>query len=226
MFVYTTKEETKYVIPMAGNGLWGPVWGFIAIDSDKNTIADVVFDHKSETPGLGAEISLGWFQEPFIGKQIFKGAELVSINVVKGGAKDKDMHAVDGISGGTITSDGVTDMLLERLNMYEPYFRNNKLKKIDLISSHGHTVYHQPKILKTLQIGSGKVINKVTGVKTVNNFREQDVKLGGEGAPLVPIGDKILFKNYKYCLNLGGFVNISIKNNDQILAYDLSLIHI
>ena len=103
----------------------------------------------------------------------------------------------------------------------EDFLQNNKLSKPDLISSHGHTVYHQPKILKTLQIGSGKVINKVTGVKTVNNFREQDVKLGGEGAPLVPIGDKILFKNYKYCLNLGGFVNISIKNNDQIFAYDI-----
>ena len=103
----------------------------------------------------------------------------------------------------------------------EDFLQNNNLIKPDLISSHGHTVYHQPKILKTLQIGSGKVINKVTGVKTVNNFREQDVKLGGEGAPLVPIGDKILFKNYKYCLNLGGFVNISIKNNDQIFAYDI-----
>ena len=103
----------------------------------------------------------------------------------------------------------------------EDFLQNNNLSKPDLISSHGHTVYHQPKILKTLQIGSGKVINKVTGVKTVNNFREQDVKLGGEGAPLVPIGDKILFKNYKYCLNLGGFVNISIKNNDQIFAYDI-----
>ena len=103
----------------------------------------------------------------------------------------------------------------------EDFLQNNNLRRPDLISSHGHTVYHQPKILKTLQIGSGKVINKVTGIKTVNNFREQDVKLGGEGAPLVPIGDKILFKNYKYCLNLGGFVNISVKDNDQIFAYDI-----
>ena len=80
-----------------------------------STISGAVFDHKSETPGLGAEISLGWFQEPFIGKTIFEGTELVSIKVVKGGAKEGDMHAVDGISGGTITSDGVTDMLAERL---------------------------------------------------------------------------------------------------------------
>ena len=91
----------------------------------------------------------------------------------------------------------------------------------DLISSHGHTVFHKPNISKTLQIGDGRTINKITGIKTVNNFREQDVKLGGQGAPLVPIGDKLLFKKYKYCLNLGGFVNISVKKSNKIFAYDI-----
>ena len=100
------------------------------------------------------------------------------------------------------------------------FIQKNKLKKIDLISSHGHTVYHQPSIGKTLQIGSGQTIYNLTNIKTVNNFREQDVKFGGQGAPLVPIGDKILFSEYKYCLNLGGFANISIKN-DNIYAYDI-----
>ena len=88
-----------------------------------STISGAVFDHKSETPGLGAEISLGWFQEPFIGKTIFEGTELVSIKVVKGGAKEDDMHAVDGISGGTITADGVNDMLAERFGKYLPFFK-------------------------------------------------------------------------------------------------------
>ena len=101
------------------------------------------------------------------------------------------------------------------------FISKNKLDSPDLISSHGHTVFHQPTIGKTLQIGSGKVINKITGIKTVNNFREQDVKLGGQGAPLVPIGDKLLFNEYKYCLNLGGFVNISIKKDKNIYAYDI-----
>ena len=101
------------------------------------------------------------------------------------------------------------------------FISKNKLDSPDLISSHGHTVFHQPNIGKTLQIGSGKVINKITGIKTVNNFREQDVKLGGQGAPLVPIGDKLLFNEYKYCLNLGGFVNISIKKDKNIYAYDI-----
>ena len=101
------------------------------------------------------------------------------------------------------------------------FINKNKLSKPDLISSHGHTVFHEPKFNKTLQIGSGEIINKVTQVKTVNNFREQDIQLGGQGAPLVPIGDKLLFDDYKYCLNLGGFTNISVKDSRTIFAYDI-----
>lgn len=96
-----------------------------------------------------------------------------------------------------------------------------KINKVDLISSHGHTVFHQPENGKTLQIGSGKLIQKITNLKTVNNFRTQDLSMSGQGAPLVPIGDKILFSKFKYCLNLGGFVNISIKSRNKIIAYDI-----
>ena len=101
------------------------------------------------------------------------------------------------------------------------FIKKNTLYKADLISSHGHTVFHQPKFNKTLQIGNGEIINKVTKIKTVNNFREQDIQLGGQGAPLVPIGDKLLFDDYKYCLNLGGFTNISVKDSRKIYAYDI-----
>jgi len=101
------------------------------------------------------------------------------------------------------------------------FIKKNTLYKADLISSHGHTVFHEPKFNKTLQIGNGEIINKITKIKTVNNFREQDIQLGGQGAPLVPIGDKLLFDNYKYCLNLGGFTNISVKDSSTIYAYDI-----
>ena len=101
------------------------------------------------------------------------------------------------------------------------FIKKNTLYKADLISSHGHTVFHEPEFNKTLQIGNGEIINKVTKIKTVNNFREQDIQLGGQGAPLVPIGDKLLFDDYKYCLNLGGFTNISVKDSRTIFAYDI-----
>ena len=101
------------------------------------------------------------------------------------------------------------------------FIKKNTLYKADLISSHGHTVFHEPEFNKTLQIGNGEIINKITKIKTVNNFREQDVQLGGQGAPLVPIGDKLLFDDYKYCLNLGGFTNISVKDSRTIYAYDI-----
>ena len=101
------------------------------------------------------------------------------------------------------------------------FIKKNTLYKADLISSHGHTVFHEPEFNKTLQIGNGEIINKITKIKTVNNFREQDIQLGGQGAPLVPIGDKLLFDDYKYCLNLGGFTNISVKDSRKIYAYDI-----
>ena len=97
--------------------------------------------------------------------------------------------------------------------------------KINLVSSHGHTVFHDPKNGITKQIGNGKIIFDNINTDFVYDFRSQDVKLGGQGAPLVPIGDLNLFKNYKYCLNLGGFSNISIKENDKIIAFDISQVN-
>jgi Na+-transporting NADH:ubiquinone oxidoreductase subunit C len=127
LYISEIEGKSQYIIPLRGKGLWGPIWGFISLEDDLNKVFGAKFDHKTETPGLGAEINMPFFQDPFIGKTIFENGELVSIKVIKGGASENDMHGVDGISGGTITSDGVTDMLLERLNMYLPYFA--KLKK-------------------------------------------------------------------------------------------------
>ena len=131
LFISNIDNAKQYIIPLRGKGLWGPIWGFIALEEDLNTVYGAVFDHKAETPGLGAEINQSFFQEPFVGKTIFEGDKLTSIRVVKGGAPEGDNHAVDGISGGTITSDGVTDMLSERLIMYLPYINKVKAEMLE-----------------------------------------------------------------------------------------------
>ena len=124
IFVYVNVEgEKKYVVPVRGKGLWGPIWGYIALNDDLNTIFGAVFDHKGETPGLGAEINTGWFQEPFTGKTLFEeGGDFVSIEVVKGGADPADPHGVDGISGGTITSKALEEMIKDCLTGYVKHF--------------------------------------------------------------------------------------------------------
>ncbi len=128
VFVATLENGTKaYVVPLRGKGLWGPIWGYISLEPDMNTVYGTVFDHQGETPGLGAEISTSWFQEPFRGKTIFKDpTDFVSIQVVKGGAPKNDPHAVDAISGGTITSKSLQAMLDSCLVQYKTYFITNR----------------------------------------------------------------------------------------------------
>ncbi len=100
------------------------------------------------------------------------------------------------------------------------------LKTVDLIASHGHTVFHQPKNKLTIQIGNGAIVAAKTGCPCISDFRSLDVALNGQGAPLVPMGDLLLFSEYKVCINLGGFVNVSIKNENAISAYDVCAMNI
>lgn len=126
------KDGSKiYIFPMMGVGLWGPIWGNIALASDLNTIVGVTFGHKGETPGLGAEITTKPFTDQFVGKQIFgPDGKFISVLVVKGGAKtlpqNMQIHAVDAISGGTITSNGVDEMLKNVIASYIPYIEKQK----------------------------------------------------------------------------------------------------
>lgn len=112
-------KDGRVVFPVTGMGLWGPIWGYLALEKDMNTIAGVILDHKGETPGLGAEVATPKFQAMFPGKTIFEGNEFVSVSLVKGGAKNP-AHEVDAISGGTKTSDGVTQIFKQSLNHYLP----------------------------------------------------------------------------------------------------------
>jgi Na+-transporting NADH:ubiquinone oxidoreductase subunit C len=128
LFKANKNGETIYIIPMRGVGLWGPIWGNIALRDDFSTVIGVTFGHKSETPGLGAEIVEPFFTEQFPGKQLFNNeGSFLSIKVVKGGAASLDAsfhnHAVDAISGGTITSNGVSNMIHNVLESYEPFIK-------------------------------------------------------------------------------------------------------
>jgi Na+-transporting NADH:ubiquinone oxidoreductase subunit C len=129
LYVYTGEGNKQYyIVPMQGVGLWGPIWGYISIESDFNTVYGTYFDHKGETPGLGAEIAEKPFQQQFEGKKIMDGDQFVSVYVAK--TTDKipygPEHRVDGISGGTITSRGTDAMLKNCIAPYMPYFKKQK----------------------------------------------------------------------------------------------------
>ena len=126
--LYNERKENVIIIPISGKGLWSSLFGYFAIDANNfSTVKGITFYAHGETPGLGAEISKEWFQSNYIGKEIYSGEELLSIKVAKAGMADKkNLYEVDGISGATITSRGVTELLKRDLKRYESYFIRNK----------------------------------------------------------------------------------------------------
>ena len=117
VFVANVDGATKYILPIYGAGLWGPIWGYISLDDNKDTVYGTYFSHASETPGLGAEIATDHFQNEFVGKKTLENGA-ITLGVVKNGKVEKPDYQVDGISGGTITSVGVDAMLKSCLNSY------------------------------------------------------------------------------------------------------------
>lgn len=137
LLVYKLKSkdgESCYVMPVKGKGLWGPIWGFIAVKQDGKTVNGAVFDHKSETPGLGAEINTDKFMSQFEGKLLFDDQGMFkSIKVVKGGVLNSNLNpkfGVDAISGGTITSQGLEKMLENSLTPYIPFLKELQTKSV------------------------------------------------------------------------------------------------
>lgn len=124
-------KEIAYCLPIIGKGLWGTIYGYMALEKDLNSIKGVTFYKHQETPGLGAEIGTDWFKNGYIGKKIFdEENNLVSVNIVKGKTNPNSRnltHEVDGISGATLTCDGVNLFVIEKLKLYEPYLK--KLRK-------------------------------------------------------------------------------------------------
>ena len=126
IFIFKGSEGSVYLVAVRGNGLWDKIWSTIAIKDDFNTITGASFGHVGETPGLGAEITDNpAFSKQFQGKTIYENNEYVSVAVVKGGIK-QPAHQIDAITGATITSNGVTEMLNKGLKIYLPYFESLK----------------------------------------------------------------------------------------------------
>lgn len=130
---------------------------------------------------------------------------------------EKSYHASDGFRRELDKAYGSYLATLIRQFAWENNFQP------DLIASHGHTVFHQPEAGKTLQIGSGEQMARETGFLVVNDFRSEDVAKGGQGAPLVPIGDRLLFADFNACLNLGGIANISFEQQNKRIAFDICI---
>lgn len=124
IFIGDKDGKKSYILPMYGKGLWDAIWGFISVDEDM-VVQGVYFDHKAETPGLGANIKMRFFMDDFIGESLLEGKRYAGVSVAKGNNdplnNNKDDNEVDALAGATITGNGVSAMIKETLTVYKPY---------------------------------------------------------------------------------------------------------
>lgn len=128
LFVAEQDGKKRYIIPIVGKGLWGPIWGNLCLDEDMKTIIGASFGHQGETPGLGAEIKQSFFIDRWVGEKISEDGEFQKFEIVKDGSGAKVESKIDGITGGTITSKGVEEMVNRCASVYVPYFDSLKNK--------------------------------------------------------------------------------------------------
>jgi Na+-transporting NADH:ubiquinone oxidoreductase subunit C len=133
--VFENKATGEFVFPVIGKGLWNDIWGYVALESDLNTIKGVIFDHAGETPGLGAEIATPKYQAQFPGKTIYEGSKFVGIEIVKGGAPEGDIHSVDAVTGGTKTSEGLENMIKDCLSCYDAFIMARTAVAFELVET-------------------------------------------------------------------------------------------
>ena len=185
----------------------------IALSSEKNKL---VIGLMSGTSLDGLDIAACYYEQNN-DKYQYKVVDVTTINY-SDSWKNRLLHA-ENLSGRALQELHI-DFARFCAQEVKDFLKNKNIKP-DFIASHGHTVFHQPQLGYTLQIGCGATIAANTGVTTISDFRQTDVALGGQGAPLVPMGDLLLFSDYEVCINLGGFANISVKENRDILAFDI-----
>jgi len=190
----------------------------IALSSEKKKLGIGLM---SGTSLDGLDIAACYYEEN-IDKYQYKVIEVTTVNYSE--TWKNRLQSAENLSGRALQELHI-DFARFCANEVNKFLKQHNLKP-DFISSHGHTVFHQPQLGYTLQIGCGATIAAITGVTTIADFRQTDVAHGGQGAPLVPIGDLLLFNEYEVCINLGGFANISVKENGNMLAYDICPVNI
>ena len=222
VFVCNIDNSIKYIIPVYGAGLWGPIWGYIAVESDGSTIYGAYFSHQGETPGLGAEIAKPAFADQFNGKHLYKGGEFKSISVIKNGNAPTDgSDYVDGISGGTITSKGVQSMLKSCLSCYQAFF--NPLSKdnpvivqvLGICSCLAVTAKLEPAIVMGISVTAVTAFSNVI-ISLIRNTIPNSIRIIVQlvvVAALVIIVDQFLkANNYEVSKQLSVFIGLIITN--------------